>query len=77
MEFYTKFFVARNNTLSSDNFLSKSLRKTTDKLHLDLDSIMKSTQVIFSKVRLEELVSALLKIAIENAGATRGVLLLS
>lgn len=76
MEFYTKFFVTRNNTLSSDNLLSKSLRKTTDKLHLDLDSIMKSTQVIFSKVRLEELVSALLKIAIENAGATRGVLLL-
>lgn len=73
-EHYSEFFVTRNTASPSEKHYT-SLKRTTD-LHVDLQSLMKSTQVIFSKVRLEELASSLLKISIENAGATRGLLLL-
>ncbi|MFK7825588.1 MAG: AAA family ATPase [Oligoflexales bacterium] len=43
---------------------------------LDLDSIIKSSQIIASKIRISELLSNTLDIIIENAGAQRGVLVL-
>ncbi len=43
---------------------------------LDIDSIMKASQTLSGEINLEKLLSKVLNIAIENAGAQRGVLLL-
>ncbi|MEM9541016.1 MAG: AAA family ATPase [Cyanobacteria bacterium P01_E01_bin.42] len=45
--------------------------------NLDLASALKATQAISSEIVLDRLLSALMDILIENAGARRGVLLLS
>ncbi len=43
---------------------------------LDLFSVMKASQVIAGEIELEKLLATLMRIAIENAGAERGYLLL-
>ena len=48
----------------------------TDAGALDLFSVMKATQAIAGEIELEQLLARLMKIAIENAGAERGCLLL-
>jgi predicted ATPase/transcriptional regulator with GAF, ATPase, and Fis domain len=44
---------------------------------LDLFSVMKASQAIASEIELEKLLARLMRIAIENAGAERGFLLLA
>lgn len=44
---------------------------------LDLATVMKSAQAISSRVNLDDLLSTLIKILSENAGAQRGILLLA
>ncbi len=44
---------------------------------LDLETVVKASQAISGEIVLEKLLDKLLHIAIENAGATKGVLLLS
>ncbi|HSH05793.1 MAG TPA: ATP-binding sensor histidine kinase [Anaerolineae bacterium] len=46
-------------------------------LNLDLNSIMKAAQAISGEIELDKLLTKLLGVLIENAGAERGVLLLS
>ncbi|MGK7923913.1 MAG: AAA family ATPase [Spirulina sp.] len=44
---------------------------------LDIASVMKATQAISSEIVLDKLLASLMKILVENAGAQRGILLLS
>jgi class 3 adenylate cyclase len=45
--------------------------------HLDLAAVMKASQAISGEILLDKLLSSLMKILIENAGAQRGYLILS
>jgi PAS domain S-box-containing protein len=45
--------------------------------HLDLATIIKASQAVSSEMVLEKLIDALMRLAIEHAGAERGLLLLS
>jgi len=45
--------------------------------HLDLAAVMKASQAICGEILLDKLLSSLMKILIENAGAQRGYLILS
>jgi predicted ATPase/signal transduction histidine kinase len=47
-----------------------------DGLDLDLDSVMKAAQAMAAEVELDRLLARLMRIAIENAGAERGCLVL-
>lgn len=55
---------------------SHSINSMTDYSHLDLLSILKSSQAISGNIRLEQLLENLMKIVVENAGAERGFLFL-
>jgi len=44
--------------------------------NLDVETVLRSARVLSSEIRLPELLSSLLKLALENAGAQRGVLVL-
>jgi PAS domain S-box-containing protein len=50
---------------------------TTESSLLDLESVMKAAQTISGEIILPQLLENLMKILIENAGAERGVLILS
>ncbi|MBP0018013.1 MAG: AAA family ATPase [Cyanobacteria bacterium SBLK] len=52
-------------------------REATDSQILDLATVIKSTNAISSEIILESLLAALMNSLIENAGAERGILLLS
>ncbi|MEO0458366.1 MAG: GAF domain-containing protein [Cyanobacteria bacterium P01_A01_bin.114] len=43
---------------------------------LDLAAVLKASQVLSGKIQIEQLISTLMTVAIENAGADKGVLLL-
>jgi predicted ATPase/transcriptional regulator with GAF, ATPase, and Fis domain/tRNA A-37 threonylcarbamoyl transferase component Bud32 len=58
------------------NEQSESAQTVTDIGALDLFSVMKAAQVIASEIELRKLPARLLAIAIENAGAERGSLIL-
>jgi predicted ATPase/class 3 adenylate cyclase len=72
-----------------DNLLTSDNRKVSDTkttisasaadllAHLDVSTMMKASQAIYGEIVLEKLLSSLMKIAIENAGAQRGCLILS
>lgn len=75
-EHYPDLFIQSRALITSGSKTDTTTTTATDTLQLDLSSIMKSTQTISSKVKWEELVHALIKIAMENAGASRGFLLL-
>lgn len=64
-----------------DDPLARSLTATTATTVsgagiLDLNTVIKSSQVISGEIVLEKLVAKLLQLAIENAGAQRGLLML-
>ncbi|MGL5196070.1 MAG: adenylate/guanylate cyclase domain-containing protein, partial [Chroococcales cyanobacterium] len=72
-----------------DNLLTPENRKIPDTqktmsasaadllAHLDVSTMVKASQAIYGEIVLEKLLSSLMKIAIENAGAQRGCLILS
>jgi len=64
-----------HNEKDLDNSVVSSLRGTSSAM-LDLDTVIKAAQSISESLVFEELTNDLLKIAIENAGAQKGVLLL-
>ena len=43
---------------------------------LDLESVLKASQALSSEIRIEQLLEKLMQIVLENAGATRGVMIL-
>ncbi|HEX8538368.1 MAG TPA: ATP-binding protein, partial [Cystobacter sp.] len=50
---------------------------STDSTHIDALTVVKAQQAVSGEIELERLVTALMRAAIENAGAQRGALLLS
>ena len=43
---------------------------------MDLNSVMKASQIISGEIHLEKLLEKMMKVVIENAGAERGIFLL-
>ncbi len=56
--------------------LSETFSSTTQTDSLDLQSVLKSTQSISSEIDMESLLSKMIKIVIENAGAEKGFLIM-
>ncbi|HEX2947051.1 MAG TPA: diguanylate cyclase [Clostridia bacterium] len=54
----------------------KGTFSTTTHISIDVNSILKSTQAISSEIKIEKLLTILIRTMIENAGAQRGCLLL-
>jgi predicted ATPase/class 3 adenylate cyclase len=83
MEFpqlFTEFGQARSKSSTGLDYRKSSLQRTSSKSaedQLDIDTLIKAGQTISGEVNLSRLLEQLLKILIENAGAQRGVLLLS
>jgi PAS domain S-box-containing protein len=55
---------------------AKSLNTSTSPEQLDIGTMIRASQVVAGEIVLEKLVETLLRIAIENAGAQRGILIL-
>ncbi|WP_254564123.1 AAA family ATPase [Oscillatoria sp. HE19RPO] len=73
---YGEFFITRERV--STNSTTKSVASTTGSgSSLDIATVMKASQAISGEVLLEKLLSSLMQILIENAGAQRGYLILS
>ena len=81
---YPQFRVARSSerleslrttVMSSDRATTSG--STSKGLDLDLDTIFRASQAISGEIVLERLLSKLLKLLLENAGAQKGCLLLS
>ena len=60
--------------LNSANTIHSSIPTTTSLL--DLVGVMKASQAIFSEIQLERLLSILMKVVLENAGAKKSALML-
>ncbi|TAD98032.1 MAG: GAF domain-containing protein, partial [Oscillatoriales cyanobacterium] len=56
---------------------SVSMTTTGSGNHVDITAVMKASQAISGEILLDKLLSSLMKILIENAGAQRGYLILS
>ena len=70
---YSNYFVSDESSLK----VSRSLKGTKITHNsIDMTSILKSTQAISSEIKIEKLLTILIRIMIENAGAQRGYLLL-
>jgi predicted ATPase/signal transduction histidine kinase/GAF domain-containing protein len=72
---YTKDRISKSN----DSLLtstSVSMTATASSSAMDFQSILKSTQTLAEEVNLENLLKKLLNLVLENAGATRAILLL-
>ncbi len=69
------------NLIQSSNSFSTisnatTVNNSTDSM-LDLSTVIKAMQAISGEIKLDKLLASLIKISIENAGARKGVLLLS
>ncbi|PTL84604.1 ATP-binding sensor histidine kinase [Vitiosangium sp. GDMCC 1.1324] len=62
--------------LASPSTKDQSTSTQTDSNHLDALTVIKAQQAISSEIVLERLVDTLMRVALENAGAQRGALLL-
>ena len=73
---YSEFF---ENQFDDDSFIKNSEASSNSSKpgHLDIETILKSTQAISSEIEMENLLERLIKIAIENAGAQKGFLILT
>ncbi|AFY81870.1 AAA family ATPase [Oscillatoria acuminata] len=73
---YGEFFIARER-VSTNSAINSVVSTTGSSSSLDIATVMKASQAISGEVLLEKLLSSLMKILIENAGAQRGYLILS
>ncbi|MBO0352293.1 AAA family ATPase [Phormidium pseudopriestleyi FRX01] len=73
---YGQFFIARER-VSTHSTTNSNVTSTGSNHNLDIATVMKASQAISGEVLLEKLLSSLMKILIENAGAQRGYLILS
>ena len=64
------------NTFKSRSKSTKKTSSSSDNISLDLETVIKATRSISSEIEMDILISKLLKIVIENAGAEKGILLL-
>ncbi|MEM9541013.1 MAG: AAA family ATPase [Cyanobacteria bacterium P01_E01_bin.42] len=71
--------VTPQTTRSLQQKITKTLTRSDSQSResLDITSVFKATRAISSEILLDRLLSALMKILVENAGAQRGILLLA
>jgi len=73
---YPQFFAGiQSQTINQKTTISAT--NTGSPTNLDIATIMKASQAISGEIKLEQLLSSLMKILIENAGAEKGYLILS
>ncbi|MEH1902128.1 MAG: AAA family ATPase [Nostoc sp.] len=73
---YPQFFIqtARNSQFTTSQTISTNTTRST---FLDLKSILKASQILGQEIKLDTLLTKLMTIVIENAGAEKGYLLLN
>ncbi|NBU99251.1 MAG: GAF domain-containing protein, partial [Spirochaetia bacterium] len=72
-------YISEDITKNDSGITSRSHHSTVERTQshsLDIQTILKANQVLSSEINLDNLLKKLLSITLENAGATRGVLLL-
>jgi predicted ATPase/signal transduction histidine kinase len=62
--------------IKTDKFATISSHSTTASEYFDFKAIVKASQSLSSEIQLESLISSLMQVVLENAGANKGVLLL-
>ena len=76
---YPQWLLNRESTSVASQMTTKSITSTnistTAYSNLDLGSLMKASQAISSEITLDRLLSKMIRIVIENAGAERGLFL--
>ncbi|WP_017296304.1 diguanylate cyclase domain-containing protein [Geminocystis herdmanii] len=73
---YPQLFEVVSKEITSSGIISQTARNTNSKAIFDLQSIMKASQAITSEIVFGNLLQTLMKILLENAGGTKGCLLL-
>ncbi|BAY50248.1 serine/threonine protein kinase and signal transduction histidine kinase with GAF and PAS/PAC sensor (plasmid) [Scytonema sp. HK-05] len=73
---YPQLFPQSSNVVSTPVCTTTGTTSNTSHSTLDLATVMKAAQAISSEIELERLLSSLMQILIENAGAQTGCLLL-
>ena len=73
---YPQLFPQSSNAVSTSVRTTTGTTSNTSNTALDLATVMKAAQAISSEIELEQLLSSLMQILIENAGAQTGYLLL-
>ncbi len=73
-EIYPQWFALGQNLLTETATFSNTAQRSTEAL--DLTTVLKATQAISGEIVLENLIEKLIQIAIENAGAQKGCLIL-
>ncbi|WP_242055553.1 PAS domain-containing protein [Nostoc flagelliforme] len=73
---YPQLFSQSSNVVSTPVRTTTETSSNTPHTALDLATVMKAAQAISSEIELEQLLSSLMQILIENAGAQTGCLLL-
>ncbi|MBD2527605.1 ATP-binding protein, partial [Nostoc sp. FACHB-133] len=73
---YPQLFPQSSNVVSTPVRTTAGATSNTTHVALDLATVMKAAQAISSEIELEQLLSSLMQILIENAGAQTGCLLL-
>jgi predicted ATPase/serine phosphatase RsbU (regulator of sigma subunit) len=63
------------NISSNKNISEKTHQRGSSLLNLDISSVMKATQAISGEIKIDHLLSKMIEILIENAGAERGLLI--
>ncbi|MBD2248222.1 PAS domain-containing protein [Nostoc sp. FACHB-888] len=73
---YPQFFPQSPNVVSTPIHITSGTTSNTSHIAFDLAAVMKASQAISSEIELDRLLSCLMQILIENAGAQTGYLLL-
>jgi predicted ATPase/signal transduction histidine kinase/CheY-like chemotaxis protein/tRNA A-37 threonylcarbamoyl transferase component Bud32 len=66
-----------SSLLTAPSYMPFATTSSTSSLLLDMDNVIRASQVISSDINLEKLLFSMMKIIIETAGAQKGVLLLN
>ncbi|MDJ1184675.1 trifunctional serine/threonine-protein kinase/ATP-binding protein/sensor histidine kinase [Roseofilum casamattae] len=68
--------LSADRTITENTSLDRESSSSGSSLFLDLSSVIKTSQALSGEVNLPQLVTKLIQVAIQNAGATKGALLL-
>ena len=73
---YPHLLATKSNKTTQENLSTRTTTGTNNSETLDLKSVFKVSQVLASEIVFDKLLEKLMKIAIENAGAQKGFLIL-
>ncbi|MEH1832275.1 MAG: AAA family ATPase [Nostoc sp.] len=74
---YPQFFTQAQRNSQFSTFQTISTSSTTQSTSLDLNSVLKASHILGREIKLDTLLTRLMTIVIENAGAEKGYLLLN